>query len=148
MTLTLSMSVRRTLLGIELCCGCGARKGGQAQATLMYAHDGRIRIERALQPLRIGDLRHQAAIGQRRGFAVAIAAGVRTAGERALEGLQTLPYPMTGPALALRLIELELGFQIAQNAQIVERMDVAGDAERQREHACARRRTGGQQAGS
>src|ERR1035441_843365 len=87
MTLTLSMSVRRTLLGIELCCGCGARKGGQAQASLMYAHDGRIRIERALQPLRIGDLRHQAAIGQRRGFAVAIAAGVRTAGERALEGL-------------------------------------------------------------
>ena len=51
---------------------------------------------------------------------------------------------MLGPAVTLDLGSIEFAFQILHHAQVVQRMDVAGDHLRQSAHACALTRRGRQ----
>ncbi len=77
--------------------------------------------------------------------AVAEAPGRGMAGEPALDDLEPGLDPVPVPAVLVVVGDLELALQIAQHAQVVERMDLARDVERERAHAGAAERIGRQQ---
>ena len=95
--------------------------------------------------LGVEDLRHEHAVGQAGRVAVAEAAGRRAAGELALDRLQAGLDPVPVPAVLGLVVDAQLALQVAQHAQVVERMDLAGDVERDRAHAGAAERVGGQE---
>ena len=94
---------------------------------------------------RVEHLRHQEDVGEGDAVAEQEAAGARR-GER-LKPIEPLAHPMPVPIVARRLIDAEAG-KMLQHAQIVERMDVAGDGERKREDMGARQGSAGRKAGS
>src|SRR5919198_6482489 len=108
----------------------------ELHAIVEHAHRYRVGREVAVIALRIEDLRHQAAVGH--GGRIAVAEPSR-AGPRKI-GLQLGepvgdPVPVPVVDLLLRLAERAL--QMLQHAQIVERMDLAGDEVGERAHARA-----------
>ena len=86
---------------------------------------------------RVGELRHEADVGERRRVAVAEAARRRFAREPRFERLEADVDPVLVPAVLLLFGDAERAGQVMQHAQVVERMDVAGDRERDRAHARA-----------
>ena len=69
----------------------------------------------------------------------------RVRGELALDRLEPGLHPVAVPAVLVVLADLQVVHQVAQHAQVVQRVDLAGDVERQRAHAGARQRVAGQQ---
>src|SRR5690606_17718526 len=69
----------------------------------------------------------------------------RVPGQHFLQRVEALADPVTNPVHACGLIQAELVFQVAQHAEVVQRMDVAGDRERQRAYPGTVRLVGGQQ---
>ena len=110
-----------------------ARKGGDA----LYARPGR---QRDVQARGVGHLRHQAAVGQRGCRADAPAVMV---GQPGFEGVETLGDPVGVPGVFLRLTQAQLMHQVFQNAQVVQRVDVAGDELGDVQHLAALRAVGG-----
>ena len=100
-------------------------------------------VQRHVEAPRIVELRHEADVGSRRRIAEQERASVRS-GHRFERG-QTFRDPVRIPAVDLRLIVAELGLDVFQHAQIVERMDVAGDGHGHRDDVCAVGRGGGDQ---
>ena len=98
----------------------------------------------ALEALGIEDLRHQHAVGQRRRVAVAEARRLRRASCRS-----TASRPVSTQWRYQRFLSSSDTFsrlhQVAQHAQVVQRVDLAGDVQRQRAHARAAQRVGRQQ---
>jgi hypothetical protein len=66
-------------------------------------------------------------------------------GQQLFEGLETDRDPVPVPGVVRGLVESERLQEIAQHAQIVDRMDVARDRVGNRAHARAARRIGGQE---
>ena len=64
-----------------------------------------------------------------------------------LERGKPLDDPVPHPPVAFRLRHVPFALEVLQHAQVVERMDVAGDQLRQRAHALAIARRGRQQRG-
>src|SRR4249919_1763317 len=67
--------------------------------------------------------------------------------EHGFERIQPFADPMAHPFVALGLRHVPFAFEVLQHAQVVERVHVAGDHLRERTHALAVARGGGQQRG-
>ena len=63
---------------------------------------------------------------------MAIAVGAGVSRQQRLDRVEAFGDPMIVPACKRRLVVPERAMQIAQDAQVIERMDVAGDDCRQR----------------
>mmetsp|Transcript_21958 Transcript_21958/g.86125 ORF Transcript_21958/g.86125 Transcript_21958/m.86125 type:complete len:369 (-) Transcript_21958:4452-5558(-) len=118
--------------GIGTDAGVGVGKGRQAQAMLVDAHYRREVVQRAVEALGVVDLGHEQAVGQAR--CVAEAEAARGRGQTLLDDGQAGGDPMVVPAVHLLLRMAEVVLQIAQHAQIVQRMDVTADVLGQRPH--------------
>ena len=88
---------------------------------------------------RVRDLRHEADVGERGRVAVAEAPGRAVVRQRLLQRLEADVDPVAVPAVLLLLREAQRADQVVQHAQVVERMDLAGDLQRDRAHARTRR---------
>ena len=97
----------------------------------------RVRRQVHREAARVVDLRDQAAVGDRRRVAVAEGAGRRMVLQQRFERGEAFGDPVPHPDVALGLRHAPVALEILQHAQVVERMDVAGDQLRQRAHALA-----------
>lgn len=99
----------------------------QRQAGFIDAHDGRHGRKVAIDALRIGDLRNQTAVCQRRRIAVAEIPCTAVFGQRRLDRRQALFAPMAIPCILVVFTDFQISDQIAQHAQVVQRMNVTSD---------------------
>ena|SRR5436853_2114158 len=123
---------RRARLSRSLRVRLPVREGrgdrGYAATGLEDARDRRIGREvEALVALRVHDLRHEAAIGEAGHIAVAEPAGISFAREPPLDRLEAQPDPMVEPGLDGLLVLAKGTGEIAEHAEIVDRVDVAGN---------------------
>jgi len=125
-------------LGIDLCSGCGALERLEAHAMFVYTHDGGKALDRTLEPQCIEYLRNQTAVGQRRAIAMATCSRGSRVGQHALDRAKADVDPVTRPAArACSSISMRC-LQIAQHPQVVDGVNVAGDALGERTYAGAR----------
>src|SRR5215471_10126258 len=89
-------------------------------------------LERDHGALRVVDLRDQAAVERSRLIAVCEASSA--AGNQLLDRVEAYRDPVPPPALGGVRVETELGREIALDAQIVERLDLARDVQRRAPH--------------
>ena len=114
--------------------GCSRmRRGKGVERHARLENPGYGRIRRQVEPVALGvdHLRHQRDVGQAGLVAVAERAGPAVLGEQPLERAEALLDPMVVPGLDGGMVMPQRPLQIAQHAQIVDRMDVAGDDRRQ-----------------
>ena len=96
-----------------------------------------VRRQVQAEAARVEHLGHQAAVGQRGRVAMAAQAGLRVARQLRLDGFQAQRHPVVYPGGALRVGGLQGAGEVVEHAQVVQRVDVAGHAQRQRAHAGA-----------
>ncbi len=118
-------------------------EGGELGAGGVDREDLGIAVERRLQPPGIINLRHQAEIGERDVAAEGVGAGA----DQLLHRVEAVGDPVVIPGVDLGLLMLERVLQIAQRADIVERMDIAGDDLGDRPHLGALQRIARQERG-
>ena len=106
------------------CC-----EGFQLTRILVGAQQGRIAFERHVETACIVELRHEADIGGCRSVAAKELAGFRR--RHRFERSKALGDPVRVPGVDLFLRMAELALQIFEDAQVVQRMDVAGHHHRQ-----------------
>ena len=120
----------------------GLLKRGQRIAALYHRHQARQAIQIDLEALGVEDLRDQATVRQRGRIAPAKLRSWQTIGfalciqqvQLALKGLQAGACPVRVPAGLGLLRDSHLLHQMLEHAQIVERVNLAGDHLRQRPH--------------
>ena len=103
------------------------------------------RVDR--EPVSVEHLRHDADIGERRRVAEAQLAGARIVREARLERCETGLDPVPVPCVLRFLGHLQRVLQVLQHAQVVQRMDLACDLQRNRPHIRAVERLRRQQRG-
>src|SRR5258706_3170458 len=124
------------LFGVGLLRGLRAIERFELHAGIERAHHRRIRLQVAVVALRVEDLGNEAAIGQRRRIAVAVAAGALGLRELGFELGEPIRDPVPVPGLDL-LFVLPERLQVLERSQIVEGMDLARDEQRKRSHSGA-----------
>src|SRR5688572_13924887 len=130
-------------LSVGLAAGLGVGEGGDALARVVHRADAGVGRHVDLEALGVGDLGDEADVRDRGRVAEAERAG-SALGEHGLERVEPFAYPVAVPVVAPRLVDLELLREVLQHAQVVERVDVAGDRERDRAHPRAILETLGQ----
>ena len=99
---------------------------------LVGAQQSRIIVQRHVEAARIVELRDEADVGRRGGVAEQELARLGR-GERFQRG-QALADPVRVPGVDLFLQMAERALEIFEHAKIVQRVDVAGDGHRHRNH--------------
>ena len=121
--------------GVRLRLWCCAAEGVQFCTGLLDRYQRRIGCQVNLETARIEHLRDQATIRQPRCIPDTETTArciVRPHGRQLLfQRSETELDPMGYPGIFLYLWNLKLVFEVAQDAQIVERMYIAGDFERE-----------------
>src|SRR5205823_13179333 len=126
---------RRLWLAIGLMVGIGGGKRIERLTVLIDPHDRWINGEVERIAMRIVNLRHERDVGEPGRIAVTEGAGAWIALEQPLEGVEAAGDPMIIPKLQGLLVMSERPMEIAKHAQIVERMNVAGNDRGERAHA-------------
>src|ERR1700682_2456218 len=110
----------RVVLGTRLV------EGRQGEAGIVDRPDAREGVHRDLEAMGVGDLGDEADVGE--GGVHAEAEDARGAFlELGFERGETIHDPVALPLVALRLFDAQLLAEVFEDAQVVERMDVAGD---------------------
>src|SRR5437899_5056122 len=120
-------------------------EGVEFHARLVYRHHGRIRLQLALVEYRVEHLRNEAAVGHGDLVSVAVLPVLFLLREKRFHHLEALGDPVAVPRVhALLVLLVRLGDVFAR-AQVVERMDLAGDDLREGAHIRAVEGSDGQQ---
>src|SRR5216684_2494091 len=123
------------LLRVRLLLRPGALEGVELHAAGDDAADRRIGLHvEAWIALRVEHLRHQADIGEARRIAMTELACLPVVGEAALDPVKAELDPVIEPGLDALLVLSQFVAQVAQHAQIVDRVDVARHGLRQAAH--------------
>ncbi len=126
--------------------GAASANAGSEVARGVDGEQRRVRREIGRHAPRVGELRDEADVGERGSVAVAVAPRGGFARELRLQRREADLAPVPVPRVAGGLVDAERAGQVLQHAQVVERVDVAGDGERDGAHARALRRGPRQQA--
>src|SRR5581483_4876310 len=102
--------------------GVGEGEGGELHAGVVDVADAGVGGDVDLVAEGVGDLGDEEEVGEGRGGAVGEGAGV---GEKGFQGLEAFLDPVRVPAVAARFVDLQLAREVAQDAEIVQRVDFA-----------------------
>jgi hypothetical protein len=119
----LSRDDRDGLLGVRLEFGAGGVEGGKLAQGGIHRGDSGEAIEGHLEAAGIVDLGDEADVGERHPGTEGIGAGP----DQRLDGLEADDDPVLVPGLHGSLVGLEHVAEVVERADIVQRVDVAGD---------------------
>src|SRR5438067_1634416 len=119
---------------VRLRFGSRAGKGRQALEVRADRAEPRVRLHVDLVATRVVHLRHDAQIGERDVAPVHVPPVPARAPHALLQRAEAHPDPLAHPGIHRVLVRLEGGAQVIEHPQVAERVDVAGDGERERAH--------------
>lgn len=115
--------------GVRLGAGCRVPEGASRHAALVDRHQRWKGRGIALESQSVEDLRHQAAVGERR--LVTDTEGVGRISNALLDSCKSHFDPVLVPTMLFRFVDAHLAGEVLQHSQIAERVDFASDVERQ-----------------
>src|SRR6476659_6332012 len=121
--------------GVGLARRCGSGECRQFVESRLDARQRRVGGHVDVEPSRIRDLRHEAYVCERGRVAVAVAPCPAVLRQRLLQRLEANVDPVAIPAVLLLLREAQRADQVVEHAQVVERVYLARDLQRDRANA-------------
>src|SRR5512138_824538 len=120
-------SMAAPLFRVRLVFGRGVAERRKLEAGRLDAEEIRIERKIAAEAPRVGELRHEADIRERRLIAETEGAAPRRGRDRLFQRGEAERDPVTGPRVRRLVGLLELAFYKVQHAEVLDRMNFAGD---------------------